>query len=144
MYITPCTYLEYYMNVSSQTKWFWMPTMKFCVFIRRKFWTLTVQMWCGVSSWRQCCVVFAFSFIVWKGWMVFILLLCKITLRKRCFVCDDFIKNDFEFYGKKANEKFLQVMNINEEIFWRQYRYKSLSFKMELNVCYPSRNISLK
>lgn len=29
----------------------------------------------------------------------FILLLCKITLRKRCFVCDDFIKNDFEFYG---------------------------------------------
>lgn len=116
-YITPCTYLEYYMNVSSQTKWFWMPAMKFCVFIRRKFWKLTVQMWCGgVSSWRQCCVVFYFFSLyfslrrfyrIWKGWMVFFYFYCyaKLRFRKRCFVCDDFIKNDFEFYGKKKERK---------------------------------------
>lgn len=152
-------HLEYYMNTwmyPAKRNDFECQPWSFAYFIFERKLNLTVQLWCGVSSfWRRrrrhcdvssiCCNIFFFFFCFfisslwskWKGWMGFYFYCyAKLRFRKRCFVCDDFIKNDFEFYVprriRSKNEKILpwKVMNINERIFWRQYRYQSLNCKM--------------
>jgi len=98
------------MNVSSQTKMILNANHEVLRIYSKEVLKVNcsnVMWWCIFLATMLCRLLFFFIQKM-EGVDGFIPLLCKITLRKRCFVCDDFIKNDFEFYGEKRTKYFFK------------------------------------